>query len=172
MISDTVGFIRKLPHHLVESFKSTLNVVRDADIILHVIDISDDYFEDHVKVVEETLKELGCNKKKQVKIFNKVDMLEDKDRLDYVSRKYNDSITISAHKGMNINKLKQKLISIYEESYKEHTIYLQHHESKKVAQIHTFAEVISTKYHDDKIEIRFKADKSNLDKIERLTKAE
>ncbi len=168
MISDTVGFIRKLPHHLIESFKSTLNVVRDADIILHVIDISDDFFEDHINVVEETLKELGCDKKKQVKIFNKVDMLKDKDRLDYVSRNYENSITISARKGMNINMLKEMLIKIYEESYKEHTLFLQHHESKKVSRIHTLAEVISTKYHDDRIEIKFKADKSNLEKIERM----
>lgn len=170
MISDTVGFIRKLPHHLVESFKSTLNVVRDADIILHVIDVSNDYFEDHIKVVEETLKELGCDKKKEVKIFNKVDMLEDKDRMDYVSRTYKNSITISAKKGMNINGLKEKLINIYEESYREHTLFLQHHDSKIVSQIHSLAEVTDTKYHDDKIEIKFKADQTNLEKIERLVK--
>jgi GTP-binding protein HflX len=168
MISDTVGFIRKLPHHLIESFKSTLNVVRDADIILHVIDISDDFFEDHIKVVEETLKDLGCDKKKQLKIFNKVDELAEKERMDYVSRKYEGSITISAKKGMNINILKQKLLNIYEESYKEHTIFLQHHESKKVSQIHSLAEVLSTKYHDDKVEIKFRTDKSNLEKIERM----
>lgn len=168
MISDTVGFIRKLPHNLIESFKSTLNVVRDADIILHVIDISDDFFEDHIKVVDETLKELGCDKKKQVKLFNKVDMLEDKDRLDYVSHKYKDSITISAMKGMNINGLKEMLIRIYEESYKEHTLFLEHHESKQVSQIHSLAEVIDTKYHDDKIEIKFKADKAGLERIQRL----
>ena len=171
MISDTVGFIRKLPHHLVESFKSTLNVVRDADMILHVIDISNDYFEDHINVVEETLKELGCDTKKQVKIFNKVDMLEDKNRLEYVQNKFPDSITISAKKGMNITGLKEKLIKIYEESYREHTLFLQHHESKIVSQIHTLAEVIDTKYHDDKIEIKFKADQTNLEKIERLVKA-
>lgn len=171
MISDTVGFIRKLPHHLVESFKSTLNVVRDADIILHVIDISNDYFEDHIKVVEETLKELGCDTKKQVKIFNKVDMLEDRNRLEYVSNNFKDSITISAKKGMNINVLKEKLISIYEESYREHTLFLQHHESKIVSQIHTLAEVISTQYHDDKIEIKFKADQASLERVERLVKA-
>ena len=88
MLSDTVGFIRKLPHHLVASFKSTLNVVREADIILHVIDVSHDFFEDHIKVVDETLKDLGCENKVQVRIFNKVDLLDDKDRIDYVLNKY------------------------------------------------------------------------------------
>ena len=118
--------------------------------------------------MEETLKELGCHKKKQVKIFNKVDLLKDRDRLDYVSRNYENSITISASRGMNINMLNEMMTRIYEENYKEHTLFLQHHESRKVSKIHTLAEVISTKYHDDRIEIKFKADKSNLEKIERM----
>ncbi len=78
LISDTVGFIRKLPHNLIESFKSTLNVVRDSDIILHVIDISHPFFEDHIKVVDETLKELGCDTKPKLHLFNKVDNLEER----------------------------------------------------------------------------------------------
>jgi len=73
LISDTVGFIRKLPPHLVASFKSTLNEVRDADIILHIIDISHPYFEDHMQVVDNTLKEFGSEHKKVVKVFNKID---------------------------------------------------------------------------------------------------
>ncbi|MCB0751058.1 MAG: GTPase HflX, partial [Ignavibacteriae bacterium] len=63
LITDTVGFIRKLPHHLVASFKSTLNVVSDADLIIHVIDISNPFFEDHIIVVEETLESLNCKNK-------------------------------------------------------------------------------------------------------------
>lgn len=73
LLSDTVGFIRKLPHDLVESFKSTLDEVREADLLLHVVDISHPEFEDQIAVVEKTLADLGCAEKPSMIIFNKVD---------------------------------------------------------------------------------------------------
>ena len=73
LLSDTVGFIRKLPHDLVDSFKSTLDEVREADMLLHVVDISHPEFEDQIKVVEKTLADLGCAEKPSMIIFNKVD---------------------------------------------------------------------------------------------------
>ena len=73
LLSDTVGFIRKLPHDLVDSFKSTLDEVREADLLLHVVDISHPEFEDQIKVVEKTLVDLGCAEKPSMIIFNKVD---------------------------------------------------------------------------------------------------
>ena len=76
LLSDTVGFIRKLPHHLVESFKSTLDEVREADILLHVVDMSHQQFEDQLKVVNKTLGELGASDKPTVTIFNKMDKYE------------------------------------------------------------------------------------------------
>lgn len=77
LLSDTVGFIRKLPHHLVESFKSTLDEVREADILLHVVDISHNHYEDQWNVVNKTLAELGCAEKPTVTIFNKLDKYEE-----------------------------------------------------------------------------------------------
>ena len=73
LLSDTVGFIRKLPHDLVDSFKSTLDEVREADLLLHVVDISHPDFEDQIQVVEKTLADLGCAEKPSMIIFNKVD---------------------------------------------------------------------------------------------------
>ena len=73
LLSDTVGFIRKLPHDLVESFKSTLDEVREADLLLHVVDISHPDFEEQIRVVEKTLADLGCADKPSMIIFNKVD---------------------------------------------------------------------------------------------------
>lgn len=73
LLSDTVGFIRKLPHHLVECFKSTLDEVREADILIHVVDISHPSFEDHIRAVNETLKELGALDKPTIMVFNKID---------------------------------------------------------------------------------------------------
>ena len=73
LLSDTVGFIRKLPHHLVECFKSTLDEVREADVLVHVVDISHPNFEDQIRTVNETLKELGAVDKKVITVFNKID---------------------------------------------------------------------------------------------------
>jgi GTP-binding protein HflX (EC 3.1.5.-) len=76
LLSDTVGFIRKLPHHLVESFKSTLDEVREADILIHVIDISHPNYEEQIAVVNETLQELGAAEKTMLYVFNKMDIYE------------------------------------------------------------------------------------------------
>ena len=73
LLSDTVGFIRKLPHHLVECFKSTLDEVREADILVHVVDVSHPNFEDQIRTVNETLKELGAVDKQTITVFNKID---------------------------------------------------------------------------------------------------
>lgn len=73
LLSDTVGFIRKLPHHLVECFKSTLDEVREADVLVHVVDISHPSFEDHIRAVNETLKDLGALDKPTITVFNKID---------------------------------------------------------------------------------------------------
>ncbi len=76
LLSDTVGFIRKLPHHLVESFKSTLDEVREADILLHVVDISHPNYEEQLGVVNKTLQDLGAFEKPTITVFNKMDMYE------------------------------------------------------------------------------------------------
>src|SRR6201987_1254736 len=77
LLSDTVGFIRKLPHHLVESFKSTLDEVREADILLHVVDISHPAYEEQIGVVNKTLQEIKAFDKPTLTIFNKMDLYEE-----------------------------------------------------------------------------------------------
>ncbi len=168
LLSDTVGFIRKLPPNLVASFKSTLNEVRDADIILHMIDISHGYFEEQVSVVEQTLKELGSDKKTQIKVFNKVDLLTDKNRISYVKNKYPESIIISAERGINISQLKRKLMEIIEDSYVEENIDLGLNESGKAAKIHNMAEVLSTKYDEENIHITYRTNRENSEKIKKI----
>jgi GTPase len=76
LLSDTVGFIRKLPHHLIQSFKSTLDEVREADILLHVVDINHIQYEEQINVVNTTLQELNCHEKPSITIFNKMDLFE------------------------------------------------------------------------------------------------
>lgn len=77
LLSDTVGFIRKLPHHLVESFKSTLDEVREADVLIHVVDISHPQYEEQLAVVNKTLADLGCAEKSTITVFNKMDKYEE-----------------------------------------------------------------------------------------------
>lgn len=167
MLSDTVGFIRKLPHNLVASFRSTLNVVRDADYILHVIDVTHPFFEDHIRVVDETLKQLGCENKTQLKIFNKVDVLEDAETLEYVRNKFPNSISISAARGMNINLLLETLDKFYSSKYKEETIHLMATESKLISQIHATTEVFDLEYIDDKVRISFRTDEATYNKLKK-----
>jgi len=73
LLSDTVGFIRKLPHDLVECFKSTLDEVREADLLIHVVDVSHPSFEDHIRAVNDTLKDIGASDKQTITVFNKID---------------------------------------------------------------------------------------------------
>ena len=84
LLSDTVGFIRKLPHDLIESFKSTLDEVRESDLLVHVVDISHPRFEEQIKIVDETLKELGSGTKSVIVVFNKIDAFRyvEKDEFD------------------------------------------------------------------------------------------
>jgi GTP-binding protein HflX len=171
LISDTVGFIRKLPAHLVASFKSTLNEVRDADIILHVIDMSHPYYEDHIKVVEETLKEFGSLEKRVIKVFNKVDLISDKSLIEFVKNSYKESVLVSASKGINISSLKSMLKNILNENVIEEKIELSLVETKKASLIHSFAEVLKTEYDDDKVLIIYRATKQNSEKIKKIIHA-
>ncbi|MEP1097042.1 MAG: GTPase HflX [Cyclobacteriaceae bacterium] len=102
LLSDTVGFIRKLPHDLIESFKSTLAEVKEADLLLHVVDASSPSHEDHVRVVDQTLEEIGAAGITTIKIFNKIDKLEEMEPISNGG----ESVAISAKKGTGIDDLR------------------------------------------------------------------
>jgi GTP-binding protein HflX len=159
LISDTVGFIRKLPAHLVASFKSTLNEVRDSDIILHMIDLSHPYYEDHLKVVDETLKEFGREYKKEIKVFNKVDAIEDKSKIEYVRNHYPGCVVISAQKGINISSLIKSIENVIKDSFVEQELTLGIEQTKLASQIHDLAEVTSVKYNHDTVLFKFRANR-------------
>lgn len=107
LLSDTVGFIRKLPHSLIESFKSTLDEVREADILLHVVDLSHSAYEEHIKAVEDTLSELGALEKPIITVFNKIDNAGDDQYYERKSIKAENVVFISAIKKENIDLLKE-----------------------------------------------------------------
>jgi GTP-binding protein HflX len=124
LLSDTVGFIRKLPTFLIEAFKSTLDEVREADILLHVVDVSHPSFEDHIKVVKQTLTELKAADKPTILVFNKMDLFryenEEGEKVamtlegfknSYIAKDHENSVFISAAGKKNIDELRQILIS-------------------------------------------------------------
>lgn len=144
LLSDTVGFIRKLPHHLVESFKSTLDEVREADILLHVVDISHPQHEEQIAVVNKTLQELGAAEKPMLTIFNKMDLYEEryfdewladdikeeikKDlRHKWEKATEGNAIFVSAAQKTNIDKLREfillKVREMYTVRYPYKTVY-------------------------------------------------
>jgi len=135
LLSDTVGFIRKLPHHLVESFKSTLDEVREADILLHVVDISHPQYEEQLNVVNKTLAELGCAEKPTVTIFNKMDQyaaqvfdewLEDDVKQDILrelkerwqTETKDNCVFVSATERTNLDTLRQTILNKVREMYR------------------------------------------------------
>lgn len=168
LLSDTVGFIRKLPHHLVESFKTTLNVVRNADVILNVVDITHPFFEEHIAIVQKTLKELKCEDKKQLIVFNKADALNDNQKIAYINNIFPESILISAKRGMNIQQLINRLLKYYEEKFVENTISLHVSESKIISQIHNLAQILNTNYEDENVVLEIRTSSINAKKIESL----
>jgi GTP-binding protein HflX len=140
LLTDTVGFIRKLPHHLIESFKSTLDEVREADLLLHVVDISHPNFEEQLEIVNQTLKEIDPKEKPVILIFNKMDAFsyipKDEDDLSpiqrenisleelkatWISKLHDNCIFISAKEKINIDNLKillyEKVKAIHVERY-------------------------------------------------------
>ena len=134
LLSDTVGFIRKLPHHLIESFKSTLDEVRESDLLLHVVDIAHPQHEDQIRTVNSTLKELGVIDKPTLMVFNKIDkyekdyfdeLLDDATKQDikrelqeHLKNNFeHDNIFISAATGENIPELREKMTVLIDGLY-------------------------------------------------------
>ncbi len=141
LLADTVGFIRKLPHALVESFKSTLDEVREADLLLHVVDVTHPNAEDHVRVVNETLAELGALDKPTLMVFNKVDALEDPGLLEQLRATYPDAAFVSAQRGIGLDALRTRTLALVEADYVDRTALLPIDQPKARAHVHRVAEV-------------------------------
>jgi GTP-binding protein HflX len=119
-----------------------------------------------MRVVESTLEELDSSRKLQIKIFNKVDALKDKNRMDYIAQQYKDGILVSAERGMNIGSLRKRMLEIYEQNFVRSTIELKPNESKLVSRLYDLAEILSAEYEEDKIVITYRANASAHNKIQ------
>ena len=143
LLSDTVGFIRKLPHKLIESFKSTLDEVRESDVLLHLVDVTHPRFDDHVGVVRETLQGLGALDKPMLMVFNKVDALEEHGVLGALRAEYPEAAFISALRGIGLEDLKRRLLDVIEQDFVERIAYVPMSEAKAISHIHRVADVLS-----------------------------
>ncbi len=124
LLSDTVGFIRKLPHQLVESFKSTLDETREADILIHVADVSHPACINHIETVNETLKELGVNEKPCVLVLNKCDIARSEEWVNFAALEMNNQhLIISAKTGENIALLKDTIFNLVKKAHFERYPY-------------------------------------------------
>lgn len=123
LLADTVGFIRKLPHHLVECFKSTLKEVQESDLLIHVVDISHYAYQEHIEVVQKTLAELGCSDKKTILVFNKLDRLPAWEKQDFDDIWHQQSSTptvfISATTGEGIPEFRDLLAKMTKDIFQE-----------------------------------------------------
>ena len=169
LFTDTVGFIRKLPHHLVEAFKSTLEEARYSDVILHVVDASDPNWDDHVATVYTTLRQLNIDEEKGrpvITVFNKIDKLpEDADQSSIKDLRADRMVYMSARTGAGI----PELLSVIEEVLREQKAYIRHtfsyQEAGKPGLIRKYGEMITEEYLEDGIFVEAYVPKSLIGQI-------
>ncbi len=171
LLSDTVGFIRKLPHTLVESFKSTLDEVLQADFLLHVIDVSHPSFQDQMQVVRQTLTEIGVKHDHIIDVFNKIDAIEDPSSLRALQAHYPDAVFISATRGLNVSALKACISEHLAKEFKVRKVRTHVSNYKLIGYLYDHAEVIDKKHVDDQVLLTVRVHRNNLKKIDAMLKA-
>ncbi len=166
MLTDTVGFIQKLSHHLVEAFKATLEELSYADILLHVVDSSNVLADDHIKVVYDTLKDLGCEQKPVITVFNKMDKSE-RAPLD---KNCVSSINISAKNSDDINRLLAEIERVIKSFKKDVKVVIPYSNGGLLNNIYGKCEIISEEYTAEVTEIRAYMDEETVSKFKEYVK--
>ncbi len=156
LLSDTVGFIRKLPHNLVESFKSTLDEIREADLLLHVIDVASPMKKEYIRTVNETLKELKSDNKPEILVFNKVDLVSSADELAAIRQEYPDAVFVSATRGIGLDDIYTEIQKKVERNYIYQKIVVPIYNYHIVSYLHDVAEVKEESYDEQSVHLVFK----------------
>ena len=146
LLTDTVGFLRKLPHTLIESFKATLEEVSEADLLIHIVDLSHARVDDQIEAVEGVIKELDAHGKQTLIVFNKIDNLANRDLIETYLRRFPGSVAISARTGENVNKLVQALQDTLSAWRLRSHFKIPASESALIAEIHRVGHVLELKY--------------------------
>jgi GTP-binding protein HflX len=154
LLSDTVGFIRGLPHHLVASFKATLEEARRARLLLHVVDASSPSAEEQIKAVNQVLKELDCAGKAVLLVLNKTDAVTDPSYLDVLRRTHPHAVSISAARGIGLDSLCEGVIEALSSDFAEAEIETDAGNGKVLSYLGAHAEIYRQQYHDDRVVVR------------------
>ena len=149
VLSDTVGFISRLPHHLVASFQATLMEVENADLLLHVVDCNDDRLDYYVEQVQEVLAQIKADQIPQILVLNKADEL-DSIRKAFLSRRFPEAIFISALKGINLDDLLKQAESVIHHT-EQISLRIPYDKTALVAKLHETAKIIKEDYMDDAV---------------------
>ena len=155
LLSDTVGFIRKLPHDLVDAFKATLEEVIEADLLLHVVDVSSPYAEEQIDAVNQVLDELGVLEKRTLMVFNKIDRISSSGLSKRFTDKYSNSIALSAKTGEGFNEFMAELGKQLRPVRQMVELLIPHSKSNVIARLHEIGQVLERNY--DGKEAFFKA---------------
>jgi len=166
VLSDTVGFISKLPHQLVASFRTTLEEIENADIILHLIDASNAEMEKNIKVVNNEIRDLADTNCEIIKVFNKIDLIQ-QSRLDDLRIIYPDSLFISALKEINIESVINKLNQLISNEMIEVELDLPYSEAGWIDKIHNTAKVYEEKYQKNNIYLKALLPKTTAAKLKK-----
>jgi GTP-binding protein HflX len=168
LLSDTVGFIRKLPPQLVASFKSTLAEVVEADILLHVVDVSHPRCLEHIEVVQKTLEELKVGDKPVIYVFNKIDLVKNRSAISEMAERLTPSVIVSAARNINISQLNDLLIHRLDEGIITGTVTIPQSEYRTISKLHEIAEIIRKEYVDNSVRIRYRVTQKNYERLQKV----
>jgi GTPase len=166
LLTDTVGFIHNLPHHLVAAFRATLEEVVEADILLHVVDVSHNKFQEHMVSVQEVLKELGIGDKKTFTALNKIDRLDKDISLSKLQKSIPDSVLISAKTGEGIHDLLNALADYLDRSRLLVTLQIPYQRGDLVSLVHNYGQVVKEEHSSEVTVIKAYIDKTKLSVLE------
>ena len=153
LLSDTVGFIRDLPHHLVASFKATLEEARQATLLLHVVDASSLHAEEHIRAVKQVLEELECDKRPTLLVLNKIDQLKDLSYLQVLQAHHPRAVAVSAFTGEGLDSLRDAVIEMISADFAQVTIDVDAGNGRVLAYLAAHADIYRQEFHDNRIKM-------------------
>ena len=165
LLSDTVGFIKKLPHHLIASFHSTLEEAIEADLLLHVVDVSHPACEEHIATVIEVLGELGVADRPTMLVFNKNDLLDDRTRRKYLMATYPDAVWLSAETGEGLKDLRWAIYNYLEGDRLTLVVQIPQHEGKLLSELYRIGEILHTDYKGNDVLMEVKLSQHNAQRL-------
>ena len=165
LLSDTVGFIRKLPHNLVASFKSTLKEVVEADLIIKVLDVSSPHIYEHIQTINKVLNDINASHVPAINVLNKVDLLPDANLIAKLKRTFPGMLTISAARSLKLSDLKIKIKEAIEESYETVDVKFSYRDSKLISKIQENVIVLERDYMNEYVKLKLRGSKARINKI-------